>query len=197
MGNAIKFTETGSVRVVARLVQTPGKPAILQVDVIDTGIGLSEAQITGLFRPFAQADSSTSRKLGGTGLGLTISKRLTEMLGGDIAVRSAPGKGSTFSVTVETGDLQGVRLVGNPASTTGRPAPNSASPSVSAIRLDCRILLAEDGPDNQRLIVFLLKKAGAEVDVGRGRAGRLRRGPGAHGPRASRSTSSSWTCRCP
>ena len=126
VGNAIKFTETGSVRMAARLVQRLDKPALLQVDVIDTGIGLTQPQISNLFKPFSQADSSTTRKFGGTGLGLTISKRLAEMLGGDITVSSVPGEGSTFSVTVETGDLEGVKLLATPAvaAVPATPAPS-------------------------------------------------------------------------
>jgi len=163
VGNAIKFTETGSVRVVARLMQRLGKPALLQVDVIDTGIGLTQQQISNLFRPFSQADSSTTRKFGGTGLGLTISKRLAETLGGDVTISSAPGKGSTFSVTVETGNLEGVKLLEAPVEAALPTTPASSATAAAAIRLDCRILLAEDGPDNRRLISLLLTKAGADV----------------------------------
>jgi len=165
ISNAIKFTEVGEVRVVARLVRRLGKPALFQIDVIDTGIGLTEEQVSRLFKPFSQADSSTTRKFGGTGLGLTISKRLAEMLGGDIILSSAPGKGSTFSVTVEAGDLEGVRLLEWPseaAVSVKTAAPDKTPP---APRLDGRILLAEDGPDNQRLIAFVLRKAGARVTV--------------------------------
>ena len=165
VGNAVKFTETGSVRVVARLVQRPLKSALLQIDVVDTGIGLTDEQASRVFNPFIQADSSTTRKFGGTGLGLTISRRLAEMLGGGITLRSEPGKGSTFRVTVATGDLKGVRLLTalEEGAAPAKPAP-AASPA-AAVRLDGRILLAEDGPDNQRLIAFVLKKAGAEVTV--------------------------------
>jgi PAS domain S-box-containing protein len=165
IGNAIKFTETGEVRVVARLVQELGKPALLQVDVVDTGIGLTREQSLRLFQPFSQADSSTTRKFGGTGLGLTISKRLAEMLGGDITLSSTPGKGSTFSLTVETGDLEGVRRLESPLEGAPSAARAPADGTVPAMRLDGRILLAEDGPDNQRLIAFVLKNAGAEVTV--------------------------------
>ena len=159
VGNAIKFTETGGVRIVARLVQPLGKPAMLQIDVVDTGIGLSQEQISKLFQPFSQADSSMTRKFGGTGLGLTISKRLAESLGGDIAITSSPGQGSTFSVTIDPGPLEGVRLLESPLELAVRTGPAPAEIAASAIRLDCRILLAEDGPDNQRLIVFLLERA--------------------------------------
>ncbi len=89
IGNAVKFTESGGVRVVTRLQRRPGQKPLVQFDVIDTGIGLSGQQLGQLFQPFAQADTSTSRRFGGSGLGLTISKRLAELLGGDIQVRSA------------------------------------------------------------------------------------------------------------
>ena len=77
----------------------------MRFDVIDTGIGLSEEQIGFLFQPFSQVDGSSTRRFGGTGLGLAVSKRLAKMLGGDIAVTSILGKGSTFSVTIATGPL--------------------------------------------------------------------------------------------
>ena len=165
VGNAIKFTETGSVSVVARLVERIGVSPLLEIDVIDTGIGMTREQIARLFRPFSQADSSTTRRFGGTGLGLTISKRLAEMLGGNITVRSLPGCGSTFRVAVETGELEGVAFVQSPdvRATVGSPVVRrSDDPSR---RIEGRILLAEDGPDNQRLIGFLLRKAGADVTV--------------------------------
>ncbi len=165
VGNAVKFTEKGCVRIVAHLIQRLDKPTLLQIDVIDTGIGLSQQELFSLFRPFCQADSSTTRRFGGTGLGLTISKRLTEVLGGDISVVSEPGRGSTFSVTVETGDIEGVRLLESPVEVTQAKKPTSSESMSAAIRLDCTILLAEDGPDNQRLITFLLKNAGAGVTL--------------------------------
>ncbi len=162
IGNAVKFTEAGEVRVTVRLLkESPGEPK-LQIDVTDTGIGMSPEQVSRLFQPFAQADSSTTRKFGGTGLGLTISKRLAIMLGGDIVVHSVPGKGSTFTVTVGVGSLQGVQFY-NQLSVVRSHSAATAMPS--SIKLNGRILLAEDGPDNQRLISFVLRKAGAEVVV--------------------------------
>ncbi len=166
VGNAIRFTETGSVRIVARLLRFAARSALLQVDVIDTGIGLTAQQAMRLFRPFSQADSSTTRKFGGTGLGLTISKRLAEILGGDITFESDPGKGSTFSVTVETGDLDGVRMLARPAKAMALAVPEpTAGNTAPAVRIAGRVMLAEDGIDNQRLVRFILKKAGAEVSV--------------------------------
>ncbi len=163
LGNAIKFTEAGEVRLRARLINHAGEPK-LECEVIDTGIGMSEAQVKRLFRPFTQGDATTSRRFGGTGLGLTISKRLAAMLDGDIAVQSVPGKGSTFRLTVATGSLDGVPIV--EAGEAIRDSSEGAAPMPSFERLaGCRILLAEDGPDNQRLIAYLLRKAGAEVVV--------------------------------
>ena len=163
LGNAIKFTEVGSVRLDVRLVQSTNEPPCLRFDVIDTGIGITQEQASTLFQPFAQADSSTPRRFGGTGLGLTISKRLAEMLGGDITISSSPGKGSTFSLTIETGSLDGVQMLDNPTEAVVKEKKEKPAPP--QVKLDCRILLAEDGPDNQRLISFILKKAGAEVEL--------------------------------
>jgi Amt family ammonium transporter len=164
VGNAIKFTEVGKIRVLARLLDADSDQPRMQFDVVDTGIGMSEEGIGKLFRPFSQADTSTTRKFGGTGLGLTISKRLAEMLGGGISVHSTPGEGSTFSVTVSTGPLAGVKMVDNPTEAVIH-IEQVGIPTGGDVRLDCRVLLAEDGPDNQRLISFVLKKAGADVTV--------------------------------
>jgi len=162
IGNAIKFTETGEVSVTARLLKDPLKESKLQVDVTDTGIGMSPEQVNRLFQPFAQADNSTTRRFGGTGLGLTISRRLAVMLGGDITVQSVPGAGSTFRLVVGVGSLQGIRFFDKLSAVHGRSAEMTTP---SKIKLHGRILLAEDGPDNQRLISFVLRKAGAEVVV--------------------------------
>jgi PAS domain S-box-containing protein len=165
VGNAVKFTEKGRVRVVVHLARRYEKRSLLQVDVFDTGIGMTEEQLARVFRPFTQADSSMTRRYGGTGLGLTISKRLAQILGGDITASSQLGLGSTFRLTVETGSLKGVALLESPRGT----APASSSPpretGGAKVSIQGRVLLAEDGPDNQRLIGLLLKKAGAEVTI--------------------------------
>ncbi len=165
VGNALKFTEQGEVRIVAALVTPPDVPRpTLQMDVIDTGVGLSPEQIARLFRPFAQADSSTSRKFGGTGLGLVICQRLARLLGGDVKViESKPGAGTRFRATIAAGPLEGVPLQDGDhrAAAAGCGAAEDGRPGAG--RLPYRILLAEDGPDNQRLISFILHKAGAEV----------------------------------
>jgi CheY-like chemotaxis protein len=161
--NAIKFTEVGNVRIVMKLRNDSGQPK-LQFDVIDSGIGMSPKQINKLFQPFVQADTSTTRKFGGTGLGLTICQRLIGLLGGDIQVSSAPGKGSTFSFTIAVGRLDHVEMTDDPFEVQGA-VQHVFKPAEGDVQIDCRILLAEDGSDNQRLISFLLKKAGADVTV--------------------------------
>jgi signal transduction histidine kinase len=101
--NAVKFTDTGEIVVSTELIKKDGAQVKLKFSVQDTGIGMTAEQAAKLFQPFAQADSSTTRKYGGTGLGLTISKRLTEMMGGEIWVESERGQGSTFSFTANFG----------------------------------------------------------------------------------------------
>ncbi len=163
VGNSCKFTETGSVTITVRLAEARFGTHNLEFSVQDTGIGMTEEQIDKIFTPFVQGESSTSRRFGGTGLGLAISRRLAGMLGGDISVSSVPGQGSTFVATVATGPLDGVRMLD---SSQRSPAAQEHPPETSRkpkVNLDCRILLVEDGPDNQRLISFLLTKAGAEV----------------------------------
>ncbi len=169
MGNAIKFTEVGCVRVEVRLIR--GTTDLIEFSVIDSGIGISSEGIERLFQPFTQADTSTTRRFGGTGLGLTISRRLATLLGGTLTVKSAIGQGSTFSVSVATGDLNGVKLLESPRESDFAPkstAPSAAAPTRAATAkplAERRILVAEDGPDNQRLITFILRKYGATVEI--------------------------------
>jgi len=165
VGNAVKFTETGSVRIGVRLVDTETTVPKLQCDVVDTGIGLAVENIANLFDPFTQADDATSQKFHGTGLGLAISRRLADMLGGTTTAERNPGGGSTFTVTVETGSLDGVAMQNAEAATAATSTSRAATSSVQPIQLDCRILLVEDGLDNQRLIDHMLSKAGAEVTI--------------------------------
>ncbi|MEM7234860.1 MAG: ATP-binding protein [Planctomycetota bacterium] len=196
VGNAIKFTESGSVRVVMELagvpVETSEHPR-LRWHVIDTGIGLGEEELASLFQPFTQADESMTRKYGGTGLGLAISRRLAELLGGTVSVVSEKGKGSTFTIEIDSGDLSTVALLETPkiraekaappseASDRGedsalssevadplsweKPSPTKTAKKRKGPKISGRVLLVEDGPDNQRLIAFVLEKAGATVEV--------------------------------
>jgi len=172
MNNAVKFTNQGLVRLTLQLAEVGSDCPKLVFEVSDTGIGLTEEQITKLFRPFVQADSSTTRRFGGTGLGLTISKRLAKMLGGDISVRSQPGIGSTFTLTVACGPLAGIQMIEPPIGIlvhdrAALAGERNASVPETALALSGRILLAEDGEDNQQLISFHLMKAGAQVAIAR------------------------------
>jgi PAS domain S-box-containing protein len=162
VGNAIKFTERGEVRLVTRFVADGTTPS-LRFDVVDTGIGMAEDQAARLFKPFVQADNSITREFGGTGLGLAISKRFAEMLGGDITIAASElGVGTNFRATISTGAIEGVRMIEG-RRTCGTGSEAGGSPSALVDLSGYRVLVAEDGLDNQRLISFVLTKAGAEV----------------------------------
>ncbi|MCC6672788.1 MAG: response regulator [Planctomycetes bacterium] len=163
LGNAVKFTERGWIEL--RVAFEPGASPALRFEIVDTGIGMSAEQMERLFRPFEQAEASTARRFGGTGLGLAITRRLVDLLGGSIAVQSVVGHGTAFTVRVATGSLEGVPLQ-HPL-TIAVPEQDSPkeSPVPDASPVSVRVLLAEDGPDNQRLISHVLRKAGAEVEV--------------------------------
>ncbi len=160
VGNAIKFTEAGGVRVAMSSRSTGDEDPQLEIEVIDTGIGITAEQLSKLFRPFTQADATMTRRFGGTGLGLSISKRLAAMLGGDITAESAPGQGSTFrlSIAMRAADWMATR-------TPPAARANEDLQSSNQDRLPCRVLLVEDGLDNQRLIAYLLRRAGADVTI--------------------------------
>lgn len=159
VGNAIKFTERGSVTV--RIGRDAGvtDAALLRFEVIDTGIGISEEAQTRLFTAFEQADNSMTRSYGGTGLGLAISKRLVHLMGGEIGVTSKAGCGSTFWFTVCL--PLGARAV--------PPAPTFDTDEVEQqIRRRfpaARILLAEDEPINREVSLCLLDAVGLQVDI--------------------------------
>jgi len=166
VGNAVKFTFEGHVEIVVRCTtDVQAGRASIAFDVKDTGIGMTPEQMGRLFQPFAQADSSTTRQYGGTGLGLAISKRLAEALGGDIHVVSRPGEGSTFTFTVEAELPEPVRMLNDLSEAAARPSHLSQPPPPAAVGLRGRVLVAEDGPDNQKLIAMILRQAGADVDL--------------------------------
>ncbi len=107
VSNAIKFTEAGGVNITAGVVRPSAQPQ-LAIAVRDSGVGIPEEKLETIFDPFMQADSSVTRQFGGTGLGLTISRQFAQALGGDISVHSQPGEGSVFTVTIDTGPLDGI-----------------------------------------------------------------------------------------
>jgi signal transduction histidine kinase/ActR/RegA family two-component response regulator len=158
IGNAIKFTEEGAVRVAARFCD--GTEPCLEVDVTDSGIGVPQDQVPSLFAPFAQGDPSMSRRFAGTGLGLTISRRLARMLGGDVVLlRSEPRVGSCFRMTIGAGfqDPPEVQPIEERAIT---------APVAEELRGRAgRVLVAEDQADTRIVIQSLLENAGYEVSV--------------------------------
>ena len=162
VGNAIKFTQRGSVEIVARIIPS-AEQSRFQVDVIDTGIGIPEEKLECIFDPFVQADNSTTRQFEGTGLGLAISARLAKALGGNVTVTSELGVGSTFTVTVEAGNLETVSLLTSPVADgiqAGEEQPTA--PNALSLRPG-HVLLAEDGHVNRKLISTILERAGLHV----------------------------------
>jgi len=154
-GNAVKFTESGAVKVRVRLVQRQGTHAVLHFAVHDTGIGMSPEQVGRLFEAFVQGDGSTTRKFGGTGLGLSISLQLVKLMGGSgISVASEPGKGSEFAfdLSLELADEAQVR------------AEFAVDRSGLKYR-HARVLLVEDNDLNQQIATELLAAAGIDVDI--------------------------------
>ena len=160
-GNAIKFTSKGQVEIRISTIRDKRRE-MLKVDVTDSGIGMTAVQLQQIFKPFEQADSSVTREYGGTGLGLAISKTFVEALGGEISVTSVAGKGSTFSFTVEIGDVSDVKRISFAEYT--RVASKTAVHSKLDTKLPpCRILVVDDGEANRKLIRLVLERAGAEV----------------------------------
>lgn len=154
VGNALKFTTAGEIAIRAD-AECTGDPSRIWFDVCDTGPGIPAERLQAIFEPFTQVDASTTRTHGGSGLGLTISRRLCRLMGGEIEVTSEPGRGSTFRI-----HLPIERVTTSPA--PSRTCANAA-PGTPRIRPGTRVLLVEDGPDNQRLIRLILERAGATV----------------------------------
>jgi len=171
IGNAIKFTAHGDVRLVIRLGDTMFHPAnqqqhtMIQFDVMDTGIGMDEHQSKIIFDQFAQADSSTTRRFGGSGLGLNISRKLAQYLDGDVElVFSESGVGSQFRALISAGPTTALKMFDSPMEVKIVHPTATVSPVAKSLA-QARILLVEDGMDNQRLISFILQKSGVDVSV--------------------------------
>jgi ammonium transporter, Amt family len=161
VGNAIKFTQWGKVSLRIHMNRTGPKP-LLSFDVTDTGCGIAPEAHARLFEPFVQADSSTTRKYGGTGLGLALSRNLARALGGDLVLtESRPGQGSTFTLTIAPG---------LPDSETEPQKSDGETwgPDDQLLRIDgVKVLLAEDHLGNEELVTQFLSRAGATVKVAR------------------------------
>ncbi len=162
LSNAIKFTDFGRVQVLVSRVDLDEGHSQLQIDVRDTGMGIADEVRDQLFQPFTQGDGSMSRRFGGTGLGLTISKRFAQLLGGDLTVLETSGPGATFRLRIECGPIDQAHLV-QPQAIASAVRPINRLADLKDALAGVRVLLVEDGPDNQRLLTFLLKKAGATV----------------------------------
>jgi CheY-like chemotaxis protein len=137
----------------------------LHIDIIDTGIGMTDDQMARLFVPFMQGDSSTSRRFGGTGLGLAISDRLSKMLGGKIQVSSRIDYGSKFALSVDTGPIDDIRMLEGLGETAQVSERQPLAFRDADLLAGYRILLAEDGAYNQRFLCSFLEAAGAMVTI--------------------------------
>lgn len=159
LSNAIKFSERGAIAVNASCTNPDRLSLTLLIEVTDQGIGIDKEQLERLFQPFSQADESTTRKYGGTGLGLAISKRLAKLMGGDIGVRSAPGRGSTFWMTAR------LRIAAEARPEAVGAEEDEARAAIARDFPGARVLLAEDEPLNQEVTRCLLEDAGLTVDA--------------------------------
>ncbi|MGX6603540.1 ATP-binding protein [Micromonosporaceae bacterium Da 78-11] len=155
LGNAVKFTDQGGVAVGVAVTPGPGERVRLRIGVRDTGIGIPADRLERLFVAFSQVDDSSTRSRTGTGLGLVISQRLAEAMGGGITVRSTPGEGSVFALTAYVGAGDG----------RATPTRDVAAPAPPPTGLPLHILLAEDNPINQRVAELMLTRRGHRVDI--------------------------------
>jgi CheY-like chemotaxis protein len=155
LGNAIKFTQSGEVSLRVELNADPSNPTALRFTVSDTGIGISDDKLGQVFERFTQADSSTTRRFGGSGLGLTISKRLVELMGGRIWVESEVSKGSAFAFAVPFEIWTGAN---RPMAV---PVGTNPEPPLQALR----ILLADDSPDNCTITIAYLEDTPYQVEI--------------------------------
>ncbi len=154
VGNAIKFTEAGEIRISVRALPAAGRRVRIALSVSDTGIGMTAEQVARMFKPFSQADSSTTRRYGGTGLGLSIVRRLAELMGGDARVESTPGKGSVFTVTLD------LALPDAADRQVAAPQPVVENQAIAG-----RVLAVDDYPVNLEVLTGQLEILGVPVDT--------------------------------
>ena len=160
-GNAIKFTEQGGVRIAARVENTEAQQQFV-IEVIDTGIGISPEAQKKIFDPFSQADTSITRRFGGTGLGLAISLQLAEAMGGGLTVESTVGEGSTFRIRFDPGPLNDVEWV-SPEEALAQVGHTETSGPATVQLPPARILVADDGTANRKLVQLVLGRSGLDV----------------------------------
>ncbi|MCE5333104.1 MAG: response regulator [Desulfobacteraceae bacterium] len=162
IGNAVKFTERGSIALGARMLSRDSENGLWEFKVRDTGIGIAREAQQHIFESFTQADGTTTRKYGGTGLGLAICRQLCRLMGGDIAVESEPGTGSTFTFTILLGSRDGERNPLPAPKPAPPPEPEERSKEASGRK---SVLLAEDNQINQRVAKQMIEKLGFQVDL--------------------------------
>ncbi len=159
LGNAVKFTQSGSITLAGQVLEDTQADYLLRFEVSDTGVGLTPEQQVRVFKAFEQADASTTRQYGGTGLGLAINLRLAQLMGGEVGVRSAPGQGSTFWITARFGK------VAEEAHADPQVSPDKADEALRARYRNTRLLLADDDDFNQDVARFLIEACGLVLDV--------------------------------
>ena len=161
VGNAIKFTDSGAVQLVLRMEQREQHWTYC-FDVQDSGVGIAPDKIASVFEPFVQAEASTTRRFGGTGLGLTISRGFARAMGGDIGVRSVYGQGSTFTLWLDAGDMSQATMLDPQA----LAAAAQVGPVAAAVRWQFppkHVLVVDDGVENRQLVRVLLEEVGLRV----------------------------------
>ncbi len=161
IGNAIKFTEAGGVRIVSKLTRD-GAQTRYVIDIVDSGIGIPADKVESVFEPFVQAESSTTRRFGGTGLGLTISRGFARAMGGDITASSVYGQGTTFSVWLDAGHAAADNMLAPELLAQQAQAP---APVISTRWLfePHHVLVVDDGVENRQLVRLLLEEVGLRV----------------------------------
>jgi signal transduction histidine kinase/DNA-binding NarL/FixJ family response regulator len=162
VNNAVKFTDRGIVKVAIRFVAERPQARLL-IEVSDTGIGIAENKLEKVFEPFMQAESSVTRRFGGTGLGLTISRRLARAMGGELSVKSVLGAGSTFTLSLPAGPIEHIKLI-TPEEAAGQQGGVSATPGSRWELPAVNVLIVDDGEENRELVRLVLEDAGAATE---------------------------------
>lgn len=165
LSNAVKFTSRGGVWIRVNTTHNSATDEVtLGIEIADSGIGIAEDKIDSIFRPFTQILTAESERVEGTGLGLDISSRMADLIGGELSVRSKLGEGTVFRLAIEIGPAEELSMM--QATELDLSDVSDHRETALAPRLDgCRFLVVDDGKDNQRILRFVLEEAGAEVDV--------------------------------
>jgi len=165
VSNAVKFTDKGGVWIRATSTPNPGTDEItLSVDVEDTGIGIPIDQVERIFRPFTQIRTAKNERYEGTGLGLDISTRMAQMIGGELSVKSELGEGTTFRLELEVGPAEELTMIA-PRKLELADLSDAGVDTAESHLDGCRLLVVDDGRNNQRILRFVLEEAGAHVDI--------------------------------